>query len=83
VTVVVVLAVVRNECHRVILGDMLRMGLDEFFRRIPECRDRLDELNEGDGEPIGLAVVLHVEEGVELDVAREIDVWSGGERIIK
>ena len=42
--------VVREEAHRVVLGDVLRMKLHELERRLPERLDRLGELKHAQGE---------------------------------
>jgi len=71
--VVSITVVIRDETERVIFGHKLRIRFHEFFRSIPERRDRLDVLIEGQSKSVELVIILHEQERVVVHVAIEVD----------
>ena len=71
--VVGVAAVITQEAHRVVVGDVLRVRLDELLHALPQRGDRLDVLVQAEHEAVLLAVLRHELERVVADVAVELD----------
>jgi hypothetical protein len=71
--VVALAAIIAEELHCVILGNMLGMLLHEGLGTLPESRDGLDVLVERQREPVLLVVVLHVFEDIVVDVAVKLN----------
>lgn len=67
--------IVRQEMHRVALGDVFWVLLHECLDAVPERWNGLDVFVEGEHEGVLLSVVGHVLEGIVVDVAEELDGW--------
>lgn len=65
--------IIREETHTIILLDMLGMALHKLLHRIPQRRHRLDVLKQRQHKGVLLIVLLHEAEGVEGDVAVQLD----------
>lgn len=55
---------------------MLGVFLDEVPDMAPQCWDGCFVFIHGDGESVGLIVLLHVQEWVVVDVAMEVYIGS-------
>lgn len=66
-------AIVTEESHGVALGNVLGVVLDELGNAVPEGGDGLEILVETEDEAVLLLVLVHVAEGVVVDVAVELD----------
>lgn len=65
---------VRQEAQGVLLVGVLRVLRHELDGLGPQARDGLGSVVEGQGEAVGLVVVLHEAEDVVVDVAEEVDL---------
>lgn len=65
--------VIAQEAHRVVCREILRIFADKLLDGVPQGRNRLDVLVEGDCEAIHLALVLHDQEWVVGNVTEELD----------
>ena len=73
-TLVVGLAtIVTEESHGVTLGNVLGVVLHELRNAVPESGDGLEILVKAEHEAVLLLVLVHVAEGVVMDVAVELD----------
>lgn len=55
--------------------DMLGMSFDEFLGAFPQGGDGLDVFVQAENEAVLLLVVLHVLEGIIMDVAEKFHTW--------
>jgi len=67
-------AIVREETHRVVLGNVLRILFDKFLHRRPERRYCLHVFQHREGETIRFVVFFHIHERVVLDVTKVVDI---------
>lgn len=71
--VVGVAAIVTEEGHGVVFGNVLRKLLDESLGRVPEGRNRLDIFVQTEHEAVLLVIVADKLEGVVADVAEKLN----------
>lgn len=65
--------IVTEEGHGVALGNVLRVVLHELGNAVPKSGDGLEILVKAEHEAVLLLVLVHVAEGVVVDVAVELD----------
>lgn len=66
-------AVITQEAHRVVLGEMLRVVLDELLGALPQRWDGLLVLEKTKDEAVLLALLGHETERIVVNVAEELD----------
>lgn len=71
--VVSVTAVVTEESHRVVLGNVLGVVGHKLLGAVPESRNGINVLVERENEAVLLVVLVHDTEGVVVDIAEELD----------
>ena len=73
--VVRVSTIITQKTHRVLLGNVLRMILEESLCSIPQGRNSLHILVQTQHETVLLLVVGHKLEWIIVDVAEKLNAW--------
>lgn len=71
--IVGITAIITQEAHGIILGNMLRVVLHELLGAIPKGGDGVDVLIQTENEAVLLTTFLHDTEGIVVNIAVELD----------
>lgn len=67
--------IIAQPIHGVAFGYMLRVGLNELFRAIPDSWDGFRILIQTEYEAVFFVVLSHEPERIEADIAVQLDTW--------